>query len=202
MELIQDIIKPKREKGYMVWGPWLSFTYLLFFICWLELAIIYLNNICGGVCCFCRHCLMGDTKAVCIGQWWTGTGKGYLWLSSCAQERTRWWAPHKILWAGMAQGSTRTSHGPHCESSHKIITGRTYGRFRASPNGFYPQLPNELPLLGALWSLLLFLLWFFFVCVCEYKTASGVCVCGFSEFSSHEMRHWGVSSSSLSPPSS
>lgn len=97
-------------------------------------------NFLNVFCWMCRHYLMEDTRVAFTGLWWTGTRRGDHWCSSCALERTRWWLPHRILFAEKGQGSTRISNGQICLNSHKSTTELTMLPSKTLPNGFYPPI--------------------------------------------------------------
>ena len=81
-------------------------------MCYCQLLTI-------GFCWIRRHYRMGDIRVAYIGLWLTGTKREGRWHSFCAQEKTRWWDPQRILYVVMGQESTQISHGRNCSNSHK-----------------------------------------------------------------------------------
>jgi hypothetical protein len=125
--------------------PRIKLGVAIIFPCMFVLAV-KIHSFNEFVCLIYRHYLMVNTRVVCIGQWWTGTRKGGPWCSLCAQERTKWWNPHKSWFAERVQGSTRISHGQNYWSLPKSTTGLMLLPSKASSNGFYlPNHPTLLP---------------------------------------------------------
>lgn len=69
-----------------------------------------------------RPYLMGYTRAACIEQWWMGKEREGHWLSLWTQKQTKWWDPHKILFAEKGQDYIQISHGHNCWASLKNST--------------------------------------------------------------------------------
>lgn len=82
-----------------------------------------------------RRCAMGNTKAACIGRWWTSTRRGGRWLFSCVRGKIKWWGRRRILSPAMGLGSTQIFRGRSCLSSLRNTTELTLQLSQTSPNG-------------------------------------------------------------------